>query len=106
MTRKAEDTQARLSALLEVARRRLRASVLALADDQGLLIAGAGRHKSCEALAALAPLSRGATRQRSMDLWGKPIHLCAAYPFLDARLADQVLAELHQVLAPRLSWVA
>jgi hypothetical protein len=106
MSAKAEDTQALLSSLLEVARRRLGVSALALADDQGLLIAGAGRHASCESLAALAPLSQGASRQLSMDLWGRPIHLCAAYRFGDPRRAEWVLQQVRQVLAPPLSWVA
>lgn len=106
MSATAENTEARLSSLLEQARQRLGLTALALADDRGLLIAGAGRHTSCEALAALAPLSRGASRQRSVELWGRPIHLCAPYRFADPALADSVLEEARRVLAPPLSWVA
>lgn len=106
MTAKAEDTQQRLSSLLEAARRRLNVTALVLADDQGLLIAGAGRYSACETLAALAPLSRSARRQLTLELWGQAIHLCAPYPFVDRTLAEQVLRQARQVLAPPLSWVA
>jgi hypothetical protein len=50
------DPLATLSRLLDTARERTGISALAVADDSGLLIAGAGSWANCEELAARAPL--------------------------------------------------
>jgi len=52
----AQDPLATLSHLLDQAREQAGISALAVADDVGLLIAGAGSWASCEELAARAPL--------------------------------------------------
>ena len=50
---------ATLSRLLDVARVESRVDTLAIADESGLLVAGAGSWAACEELAALAPLQVG-----------------------------------------------
>lgn len=53
---RSSDPLVALSRLLEATRRRSGASALALADETGICIAGAGDAAICEDLAALAPL--------------------------------------------------
>jgi hypothetical protein len=52
-----ENPLSSLTHLLESARRRAAAEALSLADDTGILIAGAGPCHDCELLAALSPLT-------------------------------------------------
>lgn len=56
-TNRTSDPLVALSRLLEATRRRTGASTLALADDTGICIAGAGEASLCEELAARAPLA-------------------------------------------------
>jgi hypothetical protein len=56
---RSENALEALTRLVEASRRRTGASAVAVADRMGLLLAGAGAHRLCEELAALAPL-RGA----------------------------------------------
>ena len=56
-TNRSSDPLVALSRLLEATRRRTGASTLALADETGICIAGAGEAALCEELAALGPLS-------------------------------------------------
>lgn len=55
-TSRTTDSLVALSRLLEATRRRIGASTLALADETGLCIAGAGDVSLCEELAARGPL--------------------------------------------------
>jgi hypothetical protein len=96
----------RLVALLEQARRVTGASAVALADEQGLLIAGAGRYASCEVLAAWAPLSKHRGRVASTEVWGRPIHLCTSDPEALSPFAESLLHRAKQTLSPALRWVA
>jgi hypothetical protein len=56
-TNRTSDPLVALSRLLEAARRRTGASTLALADETGICIAGAGDVALCEDLAARGPLA-------------------------------------------------
>ena len=53
---RSENTQVALTRLLEAARRSAELEALALGDDLGLLVAGAGAAELCDELAAAAPL--------------------------------------------------
>jgi hypothetical protein len=53
---RSSDALVALSRLLEATRRRSGAGALALADETGICIAGAGDAAACEGLAAVAPL--------------------------------------------------
>lgn len=57
---RSSDPLVALSRLLEAARRSGPVDTLAVADDTGCLVAGAGRAADCTELAALAPLIDGA----------------------------------------------
>lgn len=92
--------------MLEEARRSSGVSEVVLADGQGLLIAGAGRYASCEALAAWAPLSSVHGRVASTELWGQRLHLCTSHPSALAPRAEGLLEALRFTLAPALRWVA
>jgi hypothetical protein len=63
-TNRTSDPLVALSRLLEATRLRTGASTLALADDMGICIAGAGEASLCEELAARGPLA----------LEGKPVN--------------------------------
>lgn len=99
-------TVERLAHLLEEARRQSGVSAVALADGQGLLIAGAGRYSSCEDLAAWAPLSSLRGRVASIEVWGQRVHLCASNPQALAPRAEGLLDAVRFALAPTLRWVA
>ena len=84
--------------LLESVRQRQDVDTLVVADDEGLVIAGAGSHTRCEELAATAPLlARGvpwAARQtperpvtRPLHLGGLSVLLCSV-PRADGSLPD------------------
>lgn len=76
-----------LSLMLEGCRRRARLEVLALSDETGLLVAGAGPAALCEELAASAPLGplenrKSASRLGSivvqrMDVFGQAVLMSA-----------------------------
>ncbi|HYQ02129.1 MAG TPA: hypothetical protein VER96_25820 [Polyangiaceae bacterium] len=53
---RSENTQVALTRLLEAARRGSALEALALGDELGLLVAGAGAAELCDELAAVAPL--------------------------------------------------
>ena len=53
---RSENTQVALTRLLEAARRTAAFEALALGDELGLLVAGAGAAELCDELAAVAPL--------------------------------------------------
>ena len=53
---RSENTQVALTRLLEAARHAAAADALALGDELGLLVAGAGAAELCDELAAVAPL--------------------------------------------------
>ena len=53
---RSENTQVALTRLLEAARRSAELEALALGDELGLLMAGAGAAELCDELAAVAPL--------------------------------------------------
>ena len=53
---RSENTQLALTRLLEAARRASALEALALGDELGLLVAGAGAAELCDELAAVAPL--------------------------------------------------
>ncbi len=54
---RSENTHVALTRLLESARRSCELEALALGDELGLLVAGAGAAELCDELAAVAPLS-------------------------------------------------
>ena len=53
---RSENTLIALTRLLEAARRSAELEAVAIADDAGLLVAGAGAAELCDELAAIAPL--------------------------------------------------
>jgi hypothetical protein len=57
---RSENTHVALTRLLEAARRSSALEALALGDELGLLVAGAGAAELCDELAAVAPLSTAA----------------------------------------------
>jgi hypothetical protein len=58
---RSENTQVALTRLLEAARRSSQLEALALGDELGLLVAGAGAADLCDELAAVAPLAANDT---------------------------------------------
>jgi hypothetical protein len=60
---RSEDTQVALTRLLEGARHASALEALALGDELGLLVAGAGAAELCDELAAVAPLFGSATNR-------------------------------------------
>src|SRR5215210_1120465 len=58
-THRSADALAALSRLLDGARRRSGLDALAVADETGILVAGAGAFRACEQLAAEAPFLDG-----------------------------------------------
>ena len=70
---RSENTQVALTRLLEAARRSADLEALALGDELGLLMAGAGAAELCDELAAVAPLFGSATNTvlpRNLDVLG------------------------------------
>jgi hypothetical protein len=57
-----------LGALLECVRRDGALGALAIADATGILVAGAGPHRRCEQMAALAPLAANDTVPTWLDV--------------------------------------
>ncbi len=99
------DPLVRLRQVLETFRRAGSYETLALADDHGLLIAGAGHFARCEELAALSahtPSSRSAAR---FELLGSPVLLCAASSGasegLDPIQAESLLRKCARALGAR-----
>jgi hypothetical protein len=71
-----------LASWLEAIRRRKNLRSLALADDLGMLVAGAGISRECDELAAWAPLLFGegaATERPEFELSGMRVPGIAAY---------------------------
>lgn len=60
---RSENTQVALTRLLEAARHASALEALALGDELGLLVAGAGEAELCDELAAVAPLFGSATNR-------------------------------------------
>jgi hypothetical protein len=94
------DTLTALATVLEQARHQSRVAALALADAQGLLIAGAGRFATCEALSAEAPLLRNADLTCPFELGKERVLLCASAPLNDRKLVAQLVQECRRILAP------
>jgi hypothetical protein len=69
---RSENTQVALTRLLEAARRASALEALALGDELGLLVAGAGAAELCDELAAVAPLfgSPNTTLPRHLGVLG------------------------------------
>lgn len=65
---RSENTQVALTRLLEAARRASALEALALGDELGLLVAGAGAAELCDELAAVAPLFGSANTTSSVNL--------------------------------------
>jgi len=57
---RSENTLVALTRLLEAARRSAELEAVAIGDDAGLLVAGAGAAELCDELAAIAPLGAAA----------------------------------------------
>ncbi|HEY0463167.1 MAG TPA: hypothetical protein VGC79_03110 [Polyangiaceae bacterium] len=70
---RSENTQVALTRLLEAARRSAAIEALALGDELGLLVAGAGAAELCDELAAVAPLfgSASTALPTNLDLLGR-----------------------------------
>lgn len=60
---RSNDLEQALALMLEACRKRARLDVLAISDEAGLLVAGAGPARICEELAATAPLAPSRTRR-------------------------------------------
>ncbi|HEX9621059.1 MAG TPA: hypothetical protein VF989_13040 [Polyangiaceae bacterium] len=81
--RRSDDTLTALTLWLEGARRRGELDCLALCDETGCLIAGAGVHRQCEELAALGavraadPGTDADVRVAPVDLRGVRALICA-----------------------------
>jgi hypothetical protein len=81
--RRSDDTLTALTLWLEGARRRGELDCLALCDETGFLIAGAGVHRQCEELAALGavraadPGTDADVRVAPVDLRGVRALICA-----------------------------
>ncbi len=65
---RSENTQVALSRLLEAARHSSKLEALALGDELGLLVAGAGAADLCDELAATAPLFASDTVRPRQDV--------------------------------------
>lgn len=78
------DVGTALSLMLEGCRRRARLEALAVSDEAGLLVAGAGPAAICEELAASAPLRSGRPSSTAglrpvvhrMDVFGQAVLMC------------------------------
>jgi hypothetical protein len=98
---RSENTQVALTRLLEAARRSAELEALALGDELGLLMAGAGAAELCDELAAVAPLFGSAsvvlpklgidvlgagTEVRRLAIDGSELFICGRGGDLDAAL--------------------
>ncbi len=104
------DPLAELRRVLESFRRAGSFEALALADTQGLLIAGAGQFLRCEELAAHAAEQPADTVAR-FELLGTPVLLCAQprHPHhvgLDAALTDELRIQCAHALGAPLARAA
>jgi len=68
---RSENTQVALTRLLEAARRSAALEALALGDELGLLVAGAGAAELCDELAAVAPLFGSASSKQQFEVLGR-----------------------------------
>lgn|SRR5450432_739566 len=66
---RSENTLGALTRLLEAARRSAELEAVAIADDAGLLVAGAGAAELCDELAAFAPLAGCAANDTVPTRW-------------------------------------
>ncbi len=114
---RSDNTQVALTRLLEAARRSAELEALALGDELGLLMAGAGAAELCDELAAFAPLfgcaantelprnvgalGRG-TEVRRLAVDGCELFVCGRGQNLDAALAH-ALAGCARILVEKKS---
>ncbi|MEO6601952.1 MAG: hypothetical protein ABIQ16_18885 [Polyangiaceae bacterium] len=101
---RSENTQVALTRLLEAARRSAELEALALGDELGLLMAGAGAAELCDELAAVAPLFGSpnvelplsldvlgaGTEVRRLAIDGTELFICGRGGDLDAALRQAV----------------
>jgi hypothetical protein len=66
---RSQDALVALTRLLEAARRSAELEAVAIGDDAGLLVAGAGAAELCDELAALAPLRSKAANDTVPTRW-------------------------------------
>ena len=66
---RSENTLVALTRLLEAARRSAQLEAVAIGDDAGLLVAGAGAAELCDELCAIAPLGLAAANDTVPTRW-------------------------------------
>jgi hypothetical protein len=66
---RSENTLVALTRLLEAVRRSAELEAVAIGDDAGLLVAGAGAAELCDELAAIAPLGNSAANDTGPTGW-------------------------------------
>ncbi len=76
---RSENTQEALTRLLEAARRTSKLEALALGDELGLLVAGAGAADLCDELAATAPLSANDTMPVRLEVRRLAVEGCEMF---------------------------
>jgi hypothetical protein len=86
--------------MLESVRRRSRLPDLALADDRGMLLAGAGRHAVCEELSAASAQRRtpSAMALGSFELLGQTVLLCCSAPPNDPGLLSEIADACRRIV--------
>lgn len=90
---------------LELARREAGLATLTLADEEGLVIAGAGRYSDCEevgALATCAASAEGPVVLSRFELLGSWVSLCAPSQGLSVELAERTRAACSRILERRI----
>lgn len=90
---------------LELARREAGLTTLTLADEEGLVIAGAGRYSDCEevgALATCAASAEGPVVLSRFELLGSWVSLCAPSHGLSEELTERTRAACSRILERRL----
>lgn len=97
-----QDKLASLERWLEVSRRKTGQQALALSDDQGCLIAGAGPARLCDELAALGPASLvtvpAAVKTNSLALGRGQAYLCAQAGLLEQKSLTHVAEGCSRIL--------
>jgi hypothetical protein len=97
-----DDKLASLQHWLETARRSAGLQALALSDDQGCLIAGAGLSRLCDELAALAPSSLvtapAAVNTNSLAIAHGQAYLCAQSRLLEQEALSYLAAGCARIL--------
>lgn len=96
------DKLASLERWLEFSRRKTGQQALALSDDQGCLIAGAGSARLCDELAALGPASLvmvpAAVKTNSLALGRGQAYLCAPAGLLEQTSLAHVAEGCSRIL--------